>query len=166
MKNVIAALVMVLVGTSAHATTYQGTDEQGQNCVLDLQIKIGKTKHKDACFFEQDGEGPWCDGKPPVFFNSVIGQGRVILPDVTTSFKIDDEYSMVDEKGRTTMGQSSEANVYIRLDKKSIEVKYEILTAFGKSVGNVANYLMKHAGIDYEQAYHSVFQAKSCTVTK
>jgi hypothetical protein len=87
----LASLILSQFGSVAQSTeVWKGWDQRNADCELRLEnLVIGETVQRDACDFEMDGPGPWCDGRS-VFVNRVQAIGELKTASHQRTFKADD----------------------------------------------------------------------------
>ena len=174
MKTVIGilAIVMTVALTAKAETALSGTDQNGQACQLALVdgLHTSKPTKHDACFFDSDGEGPWCNGQPPVYSVKVSGQGEFQTAAGSQNVTLDDKYAILDNQGKLT-GFTGTAEAGGTLDVKvngnTITASLAFQTAYAKTLtaDQINNALLhRDPNVSYESVYNQYYTDVTCTI--
>lgn len=176
MKNAIQMVSMIgliaMTSVFAQAKTYTGVDRNGQSCQFNVdEMKISKAKKHDACFFESDGRGPWCDGKPPVFSVQISGSGAYVTAAGSVDFILDEKYAILDDSKQITGFAASTKHggtVSVKTqDDGSWEVYYAFLTEYGQTLTPQeinAQLLKRDPNVSYQEVWNKLYTDEFCTV--
>ena len=160
-----------LVTSLSYATeVLSGLDQNNQPCQLVLtRFTPGETTLKDACDFETDGPGPWCDGKPAVAITPVRVTGVFSTVAGNLPFDISDEYSRVSEAERTFSGTSGKSNLNVSITENGGEVYSNLLTDYGRTLtSQQINRILLHVSKNssYQAEYNRVYVDQRCHLNK
>ena len=160
-----------LTTSLSYATdVFNGLDQNNQPCQLALsQFSHGETILKDACDFETDGSGPWCDGKPAVAITPVRVAGVYSTAVGNISFDISDEYSTFSEENLSFEGTMGRSNLNVSIDKHGGEVYSNLLTAYGSTltsqqINNILLHVPKKS--TYQAEYNKMYIDQRCHLHK
>jgi hypothetical protein len=172
--KLFAKFAMIAMGAAVFAQgadaaqLFYGSDTQGHPCqIVFTALKFSSVVMHDACEFEMDGPGPWCEGKKPVPTRQAMGYGSLATVAGVTPFLINDPSVIVSTSTPSMIatGQNS-SNLTITLTgPKSVSVHTAFLTAYGKSLTPAQRnqlLLSRPAGVSYEEVYQRIYNTVTC----
>lgn len=174
--NVFAVLALCALTNTAFAKglqtgVYQGTDQNGQACSFVVSdLKQGPVQMKDACDFETDGPGPWCDQLPKIAVRHLQGKGAFVTSAGTVSYVIDDEYSNMngDLNGVAFAATSQDGStISANTDGKTMEIYNAFPTAYSKNFTGkeIADALLKRdANVPYSEVWKKFYTDVTCKI--
>lgn len=174
MKKMILIGLLMSVSAVAQPHVFPGVDQEGRECHLSLSnVKVSQPEEHDACDFESDGKGPWCEGKPSVYVVHVWGEGEYVTAAGSVSFKIDDENVILDQQGHLTAMAGDPADggtVSINLEKTENtqgSVYFYFPTAYGKTLTSkqiIQALEDRSSGRNYSDIWKMIYTDVTCTL--
>jgi hypothetical protein len=163
-----AALLAAFVSINAQANiVYTGADDHGRLCRVEFSsLQAGPVVMHDACEFETDGPGPWCEGKPPVAIRTVVGSGTFSTLIGYAQFTVNDKWASFSGSSIAVTGDSSEGYVGLNfVGPNKISVHHDFLTPYGKTLTPAQrnSVLINLApGTSYAAVYASIYSSVTC----
>jgi hypothetical protein len=171
LKLAIAFSITTLALSANGTVVYKGFDQSGKDCELKIEtLKVGPVKLYDACFFEIDGEGPWCDNMAEVAVHSIKAKGVFSTAAGVLPFQLEDLYSRANGEKLSFNGNSEGREIVsIDLDDMTGTASATFRTAYGKTLtGEQISWMLFHipAGSSYEEISAKIYTYEKCVLRK
>jgi len=168
---VLFALTGLLTTTTYASQVLSGLDQNNQPCQLKIDsLNVGPTTMHDACEFDSDGRGPWCDHAPKVAKNKVTGSGVYVTAAGTETFSVDDQYAEMTGTERNFVGQIAEGNyLNVKTDNDTLTAYATFLSSYGKTLtGQQIRDSLSHIpqNSTYQVEYSKIYTDETCTIQK
>jgi hypothetical protein len=168
----VAILVTALVSMSAQANVvFNGGDNHGNLCRVEFaSLQAGPVVMHNACEFETDGPGPWCDHSPAVPVRTVVGAGSYQTLNGHVDFTLNDKWARPNGSKLSAVGDSNQGYVEFNfIGANKVQVRHDFLTNYGKTLtpAQIYNILTRRApGTNYAAIYASIYTTVICNAQR
>lgn len=164
----VSTILAALVSMSAQANiVYTGGDDHGNLCRVEFaSLQAGPVVMHNACEFETDGPGPWCDHSPAVPVRTVVGTGIYQTLNGYVQFTLNDKWARPNGSQLSTVGDSNQGYVELNfVGANKVQVRHDFLTNYGKTLTPAQiNTILSHRapGVSYPALYASIYTTVIC----
>lgn len=174
MKQVLLTTTLIagLFTSVGQAATLSGLDLNNHSCQISFDsLNVGPTIMHDACDFDSDGKGPWCDQAPKVPVNLVTGSGTFVTAAGTVGFTINDQYGTMTGNNRSFVadGLNNGGYINVSIDPTTMKVHADFLTPYGQTLtSNQIISALRHVPADsnYQAEYNKIYTEVNCSIQR
>ncbi len=169
---VFVAIVGAFLAQGASAAqVFNGVDTQGRACQVVIQsLSFGPIVMHDACDFEMDGPGPWCDHLKPVPTRRATGSGVYATAAGTMPFVINDGLMFDSPTPSIAASTQLGGTVSLKLTgPRSVSAYYAFMTPYGRTLSpaQIRSLLLnRNSNVPYQEVYRQIFEDVTCNARR